>query len=36
VIAELELILAAEGIPVTYGAGVAAVQKIYAEAAMGN
>lgn len=36
VIAELELILAAEGLPVEYGAGVAAVQKIYAEAALGR
>ena len=33
VIAELEIILAANGHPVTYGKGVAAVQKIYAEAA---
>jgi aspartate aminotransferase-like enzyme len=33
VIAELELILAANGHPVRFGAGVAAVQKIYAEAA---
>ncbi len=33
VIAELELILAAQGQPVTLGAGVAAVQQIYAEAA---
>lgn len=33
VIAELELILAAEGLPVTYGSGVAAVQRVYAEAA---
>jgi aspartate aminotransferase-like enzyme len=34
VIAELELILAGRGLPVEFGAGVAAVQKIYAEAAM--
>jgi aspartate aminotransferase-like enzyme len=34
VIAELELILAANGHPVTFGAGVAAVQHIYAEAAI--
>jgi aspartate aminotransferase-like enzyme len=34
VIAELELILAAHGFPVTYGTGVAAVQKVYAEAAI--
>ncbi len=33
VIAELEIILAANGHPVTFGKGVAAVQKIYAEAA---
>ncbi len=33
VVAELELILAANGHPVRFGAGVAAVQKIYAEAA---
>jgi aspartate aminotransferase-like enzyme len=33
VIAGLEIILAANGRPVTYGAGVAAVQKVYAEAA---
>jgi aspartate aminotransferase-like enzyme len=32
-VAELELILAANGIPVELGAGVAAVQKVYAEAA---
>lgn len=31
VIAELELILYANGVPVTLGAGVAAVQKVYAE-----
>lgn len=34
VIAELELILYANGIPVTLGAGVAAVQKVYAEIAI--
>jgi aspartate aminotransferase-like enzyme len=34
VIAELELILAANGQPVKFGAGVAAVQKVYAEAAL--
>jgi len=34
VIAELELILAANGLPVTYGTGVAAVQRVYAEAAL--
>ena len=34
VIAELEIILAANGHPVTYGTGVAAVQKVYAEAAL--
>jgi aspartate aminotransferase-like enzyme len=33
VIAELEIILAANGHPVTFGKGVAAVQKIYTEAA---
>jgi aspartate aminotransferase-like enzyme len=33
VVAELELILAANGHPVRFGAGVAAVQKVYAEAA---
>ncbi len=33
VIAELELILAANGVPVTFGSGVAAVQRVYAEAA---
>jgi len=36
VIAELELILAANGLPVTHGTGVAAVQKVYAEAAAGG
>lgn len=34
VIAELELILAANGHPVQFGKGVAAVQKVYAEAAL--
>ncbi|MGA2325057.1 MAG: alanine--glyoxylate aminotransferase family protein [Bryobacteraceae bacterium] len=34
VIAELEIILAANGYPVTYGTGVAAVQKVYAQAAL--
>jgi aspartate aminotransferase-like enzyme len=34
VIAELELILAANGHPVKFGSGVAAVQNIYAEAAL--
>lgn len=33
VVAELELILAAEGRPVEFGKGVAAVQRVYAEAA---
>jgi len=33
VIAELEIILAANGFPVRFGAGVAAVQQVYAEAA---
>ncbi len=33
VIAELELILASQGVPVEYGKGVAAVQRVYAEAA---
>jgi aspartate aminotransferase-like enzyme len=33
VVAELELILAANGHPVTFGTGVSAVQKVYAEAA---
>ncbi len=36
VVAGLEIILAANGLPVTYGAGVAAVQKVYAEAAIGK
>ena len=34
VIAELELILAAQGCPVRFGAGVAAVQNVYAEVAL--
>jgi len=34
VIAELEIILAANGVPVTFGKGVAAVQNVYAEAAL--
>jgi aspartate aminotransferase-like enzyme len=34
VIAGLEIILAANGYPVVYGTGVAAVQKVYAEAAL--
>jgi aspartate aminotransferase-like enzyme len=33
-VAELELILASEGIPVKFGSGVAAVQKVYADAAL--
>jgi aspartate aminotransferase-like enzyme len=36
VIAGLEIILVANGYPVTYGTGVAAVQKVYAEAALGK
>lgn len=36
VIAGLEIILAANGRPVTYGVGVAAVQRVYAEAALGK
>jgi aspartate aminotransferase-like enzyme len=36
VIAELELILHSKGIPVEFGKGVAAVQRIYAEAALGK
>lgn len=35
-IAELELILAEAGMPVKYGSGVAAVQKVYAEAVQGK
>jgi aspartate aminotransferase-like enzyme len=34
VIAALEIILTANGFPVTYGTGVAAVQKVYAQAAV--
>jgi aspartate aminotransferase-like enzyme len=34
VIAELEIILAANGVPVKFGTGVAAVQNVYAEAAL--
>ncbi len=34
VIAELEIILAANGVPVSFGKGVAAVQNVYAEAAL--
>jgi len=34
VIAELEIILAAQGIPVKFGTGVAAVQNVYADAAL--
>ncbi len=34
VIAELEIILAANGHPVKYGAGVIAVQNVYAEVAL--
>ena len=34
VIAELEIILAANGIPVTFGKGVAAVQNVYADVAL--
>jgi aspartate aminotransferase-like enzyme len=34
VIAELEIILAANGVPVTFGKGVAAVQSIYADVAL--
>jgi len=34
-IASLEIILAANGMPVKFGAGVAAVQNVYAEAALG-
>ena len=33
-VAELELILQANGVPVKLGAGVAAVQKVYAEIAI--
>ena len=34
VIAELEIILAAQGLPVKFGTGVAAAQQVYAEAAL--
>jgi len=34
VIAELEIILAAQGVPVKFGTGVAAVQNVYADAAL--
>jgi aspartate aminotransferase-like enzyme len=34
IVAELELILAANGYPVTFGSGVAAAQNVYAEAAL--
>ena len=34
VVAELEIILSANGHPVKFGSGVAAVQKVYAEVAM--
>jgi aspartate aminotransferase-like enzyme len=34
VIAELELLLYSKGVPVEFGKGVAAVQKVYAEAAL--
>jgi len=34
VIAELEIILAANGMPVTFGKGVAAVQNVYADVAL--
>ena len=34
VVAELELILAAQGYPVRFGTGVAAVQEVYAQAAL--
>jgi aspartate aminotransferase-like enzyme len=33
-IAELEIILAANGVPVKFGTGVAAVQNVYADAAL--
>ncbi|MCZ2080530.1 MAG: alanine--glyoxylate aminotransferase family protein [Bryobacteraceae bacterium] len=36
VISELEIILNANGFPVEFGKGVAAVQKVYAESAVGN
>jgi len=34
VIAELEIILAAQGVPVKFGTGVAAVQNVYADVAL--
>ena len=34
VVAELEIILVAQGIPVRFGSAVAAVQNVYAEAAL--
>jgi len=34
VIAELEIILAAQGLPVKFGSGVAAVQNVYADVAL--
>ena len=34
VIAELEIILAAQGLPVKFGTGVAAVQNVYADVAL--
>ena len=34
VIAELEIILAAHGVPVKFGTGVAAVQNVYADVAL--
>jgi aspartate aminotransferase-like enzyme len=34
VVAELELILAAQGLPVEFGKGVSAVQRVYAGAAI--
>lgn len=34
IVAELEIILAAQGYPVSFGSGVAAVQNVYAEAAL--
>jgi aspartate aminotransferase-like enzyme len=33
-VAELEIILAANGVPVKFGSGVAAVQNVYAEVAL--
>jgi aspartate aminotransferase-like enzyme len=36
VVAELEIILAANGRPVKFGSGVAAVQDVYAEVALGQ